>query len=698
MVESSSFSLFNYSHRACSYMGHVSVRVIKLFVIVVFSLLFAFLTVSPAFANADSSTDETSAVNVARTTGMHVSGGPVEQFVTRLYSIVLDRTPDAKGLRDHVAALQAGTPAAEIAWGFFGSPEFTNKELINGERVDIAYRTMLDRSADSAGKADWTSKLDAGMSMRFIISGFAGSPEFRSLCARWGLNPGSLDVVENRDWNYSATAFVSRLYKNVLNRSGDVGGLNTHTGSLHAGGHAAQLAWSFFGSPEFSQRPITNDDRVEIAYKTMLNRPSDGAGKKDWAGKLNAGMPIYLLIAGFSESAEFQKLCQGYGITAGRLPYDPAEMAKYSSSQGGGNQPAPQPEKLSMTIEYAQPVKCGTPTTFIFKATGGNGNYKYMPYSLMIKNGDSWEQVIDLTYQSYTTKNTFEYAFVMSGEYRFTVALIDPPDNYGLTRFTTEFTISADQGPTFAQRVAAADAKANEAWEQCKAAGCTTDYEKALWLHDWIINNCEYDHDLLYFKDVDLFANGLGTCEAYHAAYMKLLDKAGIKCGRVYDAGHVWTLVRIDGLWYHIDTTHDDTGDKNWFGLGDDERHLYFGLTDQLLNDVLAIDGGEIKGKSINEEASSFASNYFIKSGRIKHYSATFLQDIQANLDAGKTSFELAVPQRLDGAISNLPSKYKMILYTLVAYDLENSTWTANGASVSLEVSYDDGMLNITAT
>lgn len=170
-----------------------------------------------------------------------------------------------------------------------------------------------------------------------------------------------------------------------------------------------------------------------------------------------------------------------------------------------------------------------------------------MPYSLMVKNGNNWEEAINLTYESYTTKNTFEYGFIMSGNYRFTVAVIDPPDNYGLNRFTTEFVISADQGPSPAERAAIAEAKADEAWALCQKAGCSTDYEKAVWLHDWIIDNCEYDYDLIYCKDIDLFANGKGTCEAYHAAYMKLLKKAGIECGRVYDAGHVWTLVKIDG-------------------------------------------------------------------------------------------------------------------------------------------------------
>ncbi|MCI9129120.1 MAG: DUF4214 domain-containing protein [Eggerthellaceae bacterium] len=252
------------------------------------------------------------------------------EFVTRLYEKVLGRTPDAGGLNDHVDALMRGASASDIAWGFFSSPEFSNKRLSNAQRVEIAYSAMLDRAADASGKADWTGKLDIGMSMRAVISGFSNAPEFRNLCSRWGLNPGTLYVVENRDRNQNATAFVQRLYQKVMNRTGDVNGLNTHAGSLLSGASAANLAWSFFSAPEFSKRGLSNSQIVEIAYQTMLNRPSEAAGKASWVEKMDHGMPLRLLIAGFSGSNEFQALCRSYGLTAGSLPYNPTDVERYS--------------------------------------------------------------------------------------------------------------------------------------------------------------------------------------------------------------------------------------------------------------------------------------------------------------------------------------------------------------------------------
>ena len=243
-------------------------------------------------------------------------------FVQRLYEKVLDRKADVGGLNAHTGYLLSGGDAANLVWSFFGSPEFSGKRLSAGDRVDIAYQAMLDRVADPAGKKDWASKLDTGMSMRAVVAGFCGSAEFRSLCARWGIVPGALAVIEARDKNQNITAFVQRLYQKVLGRSADTGGLNDHAGYLLSGGSAASLAWTFFSSPEYANRNLNNSDKVESVYQAMLDRASDPSGKANWVNKLDQGESLYVIVVGFGGSAEFRKLCESYGIRAGSFTGD----------------------------------------------------------------------------------------------------------------------------------------------------------------------------------------------------------------------------------------------------------------------------------------------------------------------------------------------------------------------------------------
>lgn len=304
----------------------------------------------------------------------------ITAFAHRLYAKVLNREPDLSGLNNQCAYMLSGGSAASLCSNFFTSKEFTGRNLSNGDRVEIAYQTMLNRASDSAGKADWTEKLDAGMSMKAIVAGFAESSEFRSLCSKWGVTTGtgSVSLNESRDQNYAITSFVHRLYAKVLDREPDIKGLNDQCAYVLSGGSATALALAFFISPEFSDRGLSNSDIVEIAYQAMLDRASDASGKIDWVSKLDAGMPIGYLVAGFSNSNEFRKLCKKHGITVGSIPYNIAEIAKYGHSIMGTSSSS----TISKMVSY-------------FEDSGNN--YPSSTYSS--KGAASIEQFCQIVYQ-----------------------------------------------------------------------------------------------------------------------------------------------------------------------------------------------------------------------------------------------------------------------------------------------------------
>jgi hypothetical protein len=100
--------------------------------------------------------------------------------VLRAYETALDRLPDAGGLANWTAARNGGLAEAEMVDAFLRSPEFQGRfgGLSSADFVARMYLTALDRPADAAGHADWTSKLDSGaMTRRDVVMGFAHSEE-----------------------------------------------------------------------------------------------------------------------------------------------------------------------------------------------------------------------------------------------------------------------------------------------------------------------------------------------------------------------------------------------------------------------------------------------------------------------------------------------------------------------------------------
>lgn len=100
--------------------------------------------------------------------------------VFRLYQATLDRAPDLAGFSNWTGRLAEGTPYLEVVEGFVNSREFQNAygSLSNGDFVAQLYRNVLDREGDATGLANWTARLDAGMSRAQVVQGFAQSGEF----------------------------------------------------------------------------------------------------------------------------------------------------------------------------------------------------------------------------------------------------------------------------------------------------------------------------------------------------------------------------------------------------------------------------------------------------------------------------------------------------------------------------------------
>lgn len=101
--------------------------------------------------------------------------------VYRLYQATLDRDPDMAGLDDWTGRLADGADFLTVAAGFVGSREFRNAygSTTNEEFVTLLYNNVLDRAPDAQGLRAWTAALDDGsISRTEAAAGFAQSREF----------------------------------------------------------------------------------------------------------------------------------------------------------------------------------------------------------------------------------------------------------------------------------------------------------------------------------------------------------------------------------------------------------------------------------------------------------------------------------------------------------------------------------------
>ncbi len=243
----------------------------------------------------------------------------VAGFVQRCYQVTLNREPDEAGYADWTGKLTNGEmDGATVAFGFVFSDEYQNAGKDNGAFVTDMYTLFLGRTPDESGYADWVGKLDNGADRLEIFYGFANSTEFFDICTDYGVTAGYFTTEYNKDQVNAVNMFVARMYRICLGRLGDQAGQADWTGKLLRGELTGiDCAGGFINSQEYRNKNLSNEDYVRDMYRTFLGREADEAGFKDWVSQLEDRHTRDEIFAGFANSAEFQGICDRYGIVRG---------------------------------------------------------------------------------------------------------------------------------------------------------------------------------------------------------------------------------------------------------------------------------------------------------------------------------------------------------------------------------------------
>ena len=87
-------------------------------------------------------------------------------------------------------------------------------------------------------------------------------------------------------------------------------------------------------------------------------------------------------------------------------------------------------------------------------------------------------------------------------------------------------------------------------------------YDKIKLFHDYIVNNTIYDQNNNDKSNTaygyNLITTGKAICGGYSDIMSIYLNTLGIQNYKITSENHVWNLVNIDGIWYHLDVTWDD--------------------------------------------------------------------------------------------------------------------------------------------
>lgn len=330
---------------------------------------------------------------------------------------------------------------------------------------------------------------------------------------------------------------------------------------------------------------------------------------------------------------------------------------------------------IMLTVQWNDP-KLGQETTFHVSATGGSGTYRFrMDAPTYMDPDGSNESVADPSrnqWQQYTgecASHDYQFEMTASGTYYLRFYLMDKTAGVYYLRANVFASANNDAYPAVSTIV-------KSAVDKCNTETDGSDYARTLWLHDWTLDQLEYDHDLNWCSAESGLTRHQGTCESYQRIYAKLLNATDIANGRITGNGHTWNAVKIDGKWCQMDLTWDDTND-NWYG-DLDQRHLYFGLTDELMAIAHSDHTANYQAEGYAYRSTDLSNNYFVRNGKAAEWAQAYAERIQQHLDARETEFSI------DADNGSFPPSISGIQNALVAYAMNQREWSTGDGSVTL--------------
>lgn len=163
-----------------------------------------------------------------------------------------------------------------------------------------------------------------------------------------------------------------------------------------------------------------------------------------------------------------------------------------------------------------------------------------------------------------------------------------------------------------------------------------TEYSREIYIHDWLIANCNYaddvakiSDDFLSFTSYGALVNQKAVCEGYTRAMQLMLSTVGMESlpiiGNGNDGLHMWNGVKIDNEWYYVDATWNDTekgSGYDYFNITTEQLlfdHTIMPVYSQLTEEqICGIDDSVADSFNlVVPVCSSTSQNYFVKNSLI---------------------------------------------------------------------------------
>ena len=255
-----------------------------------------------------------------------------KSFVRRLYRLVLERegeSSDYSWWLDNIS--QNNLNGAQIVYGFVFSDENIQRNTDINSYIVMMYRVFLNREPAEEEINTWLEMLEGKYTRKYMFSQLETSTQFLELCKKYGIIDGNIAFSEDELYSYedsnSQAEFIKQLYSNVLNRECSYSEVEWWVNQMNEYKMgASEVIYNFVFGPEYASYNVDNEEYISMLCRAALMRDSRSDDITYWENYLTGGFSRKYVFMQFTQSYEFEIMCQTYKLSAGGITLSEREI------------------------------------------------------------------------------------------------------------------------------------------------------------------------------------------------------------------------------------------------------------------------------------------------------------------------------------------------------------------------------------
>lgn len=246
------------------------------------------------------------------------SANQYTDFINLVYGEILGRDPNSTEVTNWTNALNGGAAGSAMVANFISSTELASKNYSDTQYVQLLYRTLMGRDANSSDISYWTGVLASGKSRLGVYASIVNTTESQNYWRRFNVVIRGFTYSDTIDEHLAELRpVVVDIYQGLIGRVPTGNEIrNGISALLNSDQSITAIVAGLVKNSEFVSRSASYSNLVNYISQTLLGRELTPEENETYVSQIASGYSYEYVLAAIINSDECHAYMSSVGINS----------------------------------------------------------------------------------------------------------------------------------------------------------------------------------------------------------------------------------------------------------------------------------------------------------------------------------------------------------------------------------------------